>query len=78
MTTPPNQFTSLDQAAIFILGRLEGIAGSSRHNLEYEVATEVRPDEEEENPTIVLTDRRYKNLTQLNRDLEEAIAKDPY
>jgi hypothetical protein len=41
MTTPPNQFTSLDQAAIFILGRLEGIAGSSRHNLEYEVTTEL-------------------------------------
>jgi hypothetical protein len=39
---------------------------------------EVRPDEEEENPTIVLTDRRYKNLTQLNRDLERAIEKDPY
>jgi hypothetical protein len=32
----------------------------------------------EEAPPIVLSDRRYKNLTQLNRDLEEAIRKDPY
>jgi hypothetical protein len=38
---PPHRFTSLDQAAIFVCGRLEGLSGSTKFDLDYEISSEL-------------------------------------